>query len=169
MSGFIDAEGCFHAQLKLPLEQRKHIFEFPVSKSKWTKEHYQLFETIQWKCRVHQRMMLTQISSNQTDLILKKILVLFKGHSFSRFQNNTAQKKTNKLYVRISFGSLTSQEIIIDYLTRYRLKTNKRISFKRWCRVYIRRKKGVHLSPKGTKRLFRLVKAINTHFQKNDL
>ena len=169
LSGFIDAEGCFHAQLKLPLEQRKQIFKFPVSKSKWTKEHYQLFETIQWKCGVNQRMMLTQIASNQTDLLFKKILVLFQGNTFYRFQNNTAQKKTNKLYVRITFGSLTSQEIIIDYLTQYRLKTNKHISFKRWCRVYMRRKKGIHLSPKGTKRLFRLVKAINTHSQKTDL
>lgn len=166
LSGFIDAEGCFHAQFKLPLEQKKQIFEFPVSKSKWTKEHYQQFETIQWKGKLSQRMILTQISSDQTDHVFQTILLLFHSEGkLSRFQNNTTVK-TNKRYVRITFSTLASQEKIIEYLTRYPLKTIKQISFKRWCRVYARRKTKVHLSPKGTKRLFRLVKAINDHSKK---
>ena len=169
LSGFIDAEGCFHAQLKLPVEQKKQIFKFPISKSKWTNKHHQLFETIQWQGRLNQRMILTQISSDQTDILLKKILLLFQGKSFYRFQNTTVQKHTNKYYVRITFSSLMSHEKIIQYLTQYPLKTIKKVSFKRWCRVYFRRRDGMHLSPKGTKRLFRLVKAINIHSKKSYL
>ena len=170
LSGFIDGEGCFHAQLKLSLEQKNKIFEFPVSKSKWTNKHYKLFETIQGKYQLNQSMVLTQISSNQTDRVFKKILLLFQSkRKLYHFRNSTVKKKTNNLYVRITFSSLVSQEKIIDYLTRYPLKTIKQISFKRWCRVYTRRKNGVHLSPKGTKRLFRLVKAMNNHSKKTYL
>jgi len=169
LSGFIDSEGCFYASFKLTLDQRKQISDFPLSKSQWSEKHYHLFDNIQWKCPLHQKMTLTQYSTKQTNSVFKQILYLFNGTSFYIFQKKSIKKQTNAKYVRVEFGRLVSQKLILCYLTKYPLKTIKNVSFKRWCRVYNRRKKGVHLSPKGTKKLFRLVKAINNHSKKNYL
>lgn len=162
LSGFIDAEGCFYANIFLKKYIQKKINILPKMKKNWSKEDYQLFQQIsQYKPSIVQKMTLTQISTKETNELFKKILFLFKGKSFYIFQNSKVKKLSNKKYVRIEFSNLDSQKIIIDYLSNYPLKTIKNISFKKWMRVYLRRIEGVHLSPKGTQRLYRLIKSIN--------
>lgn len=162
LSGFIDAEGYFYATIFLQKDIQKKINTLPKMKKNWSREDYELFKEIsQYQCNLSQKMTLTQISTKKTNELFKKILLLFQGKSFYIFQNSKIKKLTNKKYVRIEFSNLDSQKIIIDYLSNYPLKTIKNISFKKWVRVYLRRKDGVHLSPKGTQRLYRLIQSIN--------
>ena len=164
LSGFIEAEGCFYACFSLPTLQKKKIFNLPFSKKKWSKQHYKMFlELSQYRYILKQKMTLTQYSTNQTKHIFKKILFLFKGTTFQLFQNKLSQNSSDSYYVRIEFASLISHKIISDYLFKYPLRTMKHISFRRWWRVYLRRKQGIHLTPKATQRLYRLVNAINYH------
>lgn len=162
ISGFIDAEGSFYANISIKNDIKQKINKLPKMKKHWSNEDYKLFDQIsEYKSRISQKITLTQISTEETDELFKKILFLFNGKSFYRFKNSKVKKLTNKLYVRIEFYNLDSQQIIINYLSNYKLKTIKYISFFRWKRIYLRRKEGIHLSPKGTQRLYRLVKAIN--------
>lgn len=164
LSGFIDAEGCFYANFSLPIDLKKQISQLPIMKKKWSKQHHEMFLKLsQYKLRLTQKMTLTQISTEETNELFKKILLLFEGTSFCVFQNKTMKKTTAKSYVRIEFSSLSSLNMIVNYLDTYALQTIKNVAFKRWTRVYFRRKDKVHLSPKGTQRLYRLVKAINHH------
>lgn len=162
LSGFIDAEGCFYANIVLKNYIQKKINKLPKMKKNWSNEDYQLFQNIsQYEPSISQKMTLTQISTEETNELFKKILFLFKSKSFYIFQNSKVKKLTNKKYVRIEFSNLDSQKIIIDYLSNYPLKTIKHIAFIRWKKIYLRRIEGVHLSPKGTQRLYRLIKSIN--------
>jgi hypothetical protein len=162
LSGFIDAEGCFYANVVIKKDIQKQIYSLPKMKKNWSNEDYQFFKEIsQSKCRISQKMTLTQISIKETNELFKKIIFLFKGKSFYIFKNSKVKKLTNKEYARIEFSNLDSHKIIIDYLSQYKLKTLKYISFIKWKKIYLRRKKGVHLSPKGTQRLYRLIKSIN--------
>ena len=164
LSGFIDAEGCFYAHFSLPPTIKQKVNQLPKMKKKWLNEHAQIFtELSQFKFRLSQKMTLTQCSAKQTNTVFKQILFLFKGKSFYKFQNSQVDKLSHKEYVRIEFHSFISQELIVHYLTQYPLQTIKHVSFIRWKKVFSRRKEGVHLSPKGTKRLYRLVNAINHH------
>lgn len=164
LSGFIDAEGCFYANFAIPHILKTEISKLPLLKKNWSKQDYEMFLKIsKYKFNLKQKMTLTQISTHKTNQLFKKILFLFKGKSFYIFKNNKIKKLSNNSYVRIEFHSLYSHELIINYLNNYPLKTIKHVSFKRWERVYFRRKEGIHLSPKGTKRLYRLVNAINSH------
>ena len=162
LSGFIDAEGYFYANIFLKNYIQKKINLLPKMKKKWSNENYKLFQQIsQYKPCISQKMTLTQVSTKETNKLFKQILFLFKGKSFYIFQNSKVKKLSNKKYVRIEFSSLDSQKIIIDYLSQYKLKTCKYISFIKWKRVYLRCIENVHLSPKGTQRLYRLIKSIN--------
>ncbi len=168
LSGFIDAEACFYAHFYLPFSIQQEMNQLPTMKKNWSKEHYKTFlEISKSKFRLSQKMTLTQISTVETNELFKQILFLFNGKSFYIFKNDKVKKLSNKNYVRVEFGSLSSQKIIIDYLSNYPLKTIKHISFRKWSRIYLRRKEGVHLSPKGTKRLYRLVNTINQHSKKH--
>lgn len=163
LSGFIDAEGCFYVTFLLSPIFKKKIKNLPLMKKNWSKEDYKIFsQLLQYQFFLKQKMTLTQISTYEIDELFKKILFLFKGKSFYVFKNNKLTITNNK-YVRVEFSSLSSQKIIISYLYNYPLQTMKHVSFKKWERFYLRRKEGVHLSPKGTKRLYRLVKSINTY------
>lgn len=163
-SGFIDAEGCFYANFSIPQILKKKIKKLPTMKKNWSKQDYEMFlEISKYKFTLKQKMSLTQISTSQNFELFKKILILFEGKSLYIFNNNKISKLSYNNYVRVEFSSLYSHELIINYLTNYPLQTIKNVSFKRWQRVYLRRKDGIHLSPKGTKRLYRLVNAINKH------
>jgi hypothetical protein len=164
ISGFIDAEGCFYANFSIPRILKQKIKTLPTMKKKWSKQDYEIFfEISKFKFTLKQKISLTQILTSENLELFKKILILFEGKSLYFFNNNKISKLSYNEYIRIEFNSLVSHELIITYLTTYPLKTIKNISFKRWKRIYLRRKEGVHLSPKGTKKLYRLVNAINIH------
>lgn len=164
LSGFIDAEGCFYANFSIPQSLKKDIKKLPKMKKNWSKEDYEMFlEISKYKFKLKQKMSITQIVTPENLELFKKILFLFNGKTFYIFNNNKISKLSYNNYVRIELHSLSSHQLIINYLTNYPLQTIKNVSFKRWERVYLRRKEGVHLSPKGTKRLYRLVNSINSH------
>jgi hypothetical protein len=169
LSGFIDAESCFYVYCSIPSFLKKELDKLPKMKKKWSKDQHQIFKKVsqyKHKMRLYQKMSLTQISTRETNELFKQILFLFEGKSLSIFQNKTIKKMTNKNYVRIELSSVCSQKIIIDYLSKYNLKTIKNVTFKRWLRINRRRTEGVHLTLKATQRLYRLAKAINHHSNK---
>ena len=154
LSGFIDAEGCFYANFAKSTFLKGLQKNFLNSKT---------FETYcQSKPYSYQKMTLTQVYSPSTQSIFIDISNQFFGTGQLRLFKNKNSNGSNQ-YVRIELGALKSQHKIITYLTRFPLKTIKRVSFRRWWRVNLRRTKGEHLSPKGVKRLYRLVKSINQH------
>ena len=165
LSGFIDAEGCFYVDFYgLATFQKIKFSHLPLSKKQWSEQNYQMFNILsQNKCQLRQKMTLTQYATDQTTVVFEKILFLFKGTSLYLFENKTIKKASEAHYVRVEFSALSSQKIIIEYLVKYPLQTIKYISFRRWERLYLRRKQKIHLSPEGTKRLYRLAKAINVH------
>lgn len=167
LSGFIDAEGCFYANFSIPHILKKKIKKLPKMKKNWCKQDYEIFfEISKQKFKLKQKISLTQILTYENLKLFKKILNLFEGKTLYIFNNNKTSKLSYNSYVRVELSSLSSHELIINYLTNYPLQTIKNVSFKRWQRVYLRRKEGIHLSPKGTKRLYRLVNAINQHSKK---
>nr|YP_010530055.1 hypothetical protein ON870_pgp023 [Ulva tepida]UXW92153.1 hypothetical protein [Ulva tepida] len=167
ISGFIDAEGCFYANFSIPSTLKHKIKKLPIMKKNWSKQDYEMFlEISKYKFKLKQKITLTQVSTYENLELFKKILILFEGKTLYIFNNNKMSKVTYNSYVRIEFNSLSSHKLIINYLTNYPLQTIKNVSFKRWQRVYLRRKEGIHLSPKGTRRLYRLVNAINNHSKK---
>lgn len=160
LSGFIDAEGCFYANfakstplLYQPCLQTKHFLNDKT---------FEIY--CQSKPQLSQKMTLTQVYCPSTQSIFIDIRNELLGTAqVCLFKNKNVTSKGPNQYVRIELGTLKSQHKIITYLTQYPLKTIKRVSFRRWWRVYLRRNKGEHLSPKGIKRLYRLVKSINQH------
>ena len=140
LSGFIDAEGCFYAHLREIGPKR------PDS---------------QLNIKFSQKMHLTQAlkAPDRSDLIVferfQKVFEL--KTKIQIFQN----KSEGKFYARVECWTLMSQELLINYLKCYKLKTQKYISYRRWWRVWIRRKEQTHLTNKGRKRLYRLVNSIN--------
>lgn len=164
LSGFIDAEGCFYASFRLSTAKKyvqsekliKPILTMP--KNIFNKKEQEIFNIFCLsKPILRQKMLLSQKNDQLTFQVFEEIAKLFETKSLSKYKFKN--KKT--YYVQLELNTLTSQEILIDYLWCYKLKTIKYISFRRWWRVYLRRKNGIHLSPKGIKRLFKLVKAIN--------
>jgi hypothetical protein len=88
---------------------------------------------------------------------LEFILSLLESKSkIQKFSN--ANKKS---YFRIEISSLKSHEILIDYLTKFPLKTLRKISFLRWKRVFNARKNLEHLCEKNIPKLEKLCKNIN--------
>nr|YP_009367417.1 putative LAGLIDADG homing endonuclease [Sarcinofilum mucosum]ARK14454.1 putative LAGLIDADG homing endonuclease [Sarcinofilum mucosum] len=151
LSGFIDGEGCFYAHFRLPKAERNQLKNSN-------------YKTLLPPYKLDQKFTLTQANICNEDLVLKQISTLFKSEaSLSYFKN----KLTPTTYVRIELTCLNSQELLINYVNRYKLRTSKYICFRRWWRVYLRRKNGVHLSEKGFKRLYRLVKSINVARMEN--
>jgi hypothetical protein len=136
LSGFIDAEGCFYAHFGPP--------------SKSSKVPYSL----------KQKMTLTQKDFWGGEVsVFKQILNLVDSQTkISFFRNN---KISEHNFIHIDICSLHSQKHLIDYLFIYRLRTSKYIAFRRWWRIYLRRKDGVHLSEKGLARIWRLVQSVN--------
>ena len=144
LSGFIDAEGCFYAHIK------ETCSTIPGSLP---------------NIHLKQKMHLTQAlkAPDRSDLmVFERFQTIFELKSrISIFQNNSE----GRFFARIECHTLLSQELIIHYLNYYKLKTQKYISYRRWWRVWLRRKEQIHLTDKGRKRLYRLVKNINQKSQ----
>nr|AOC61643.1 putative LAGLIDADG homing endonuclease [Gloeotilopsis planctonica] len=158
LSGFIDAEGCFYANFQMSsLVLKKLNFQ--------NQNSFNLNQFCELKPHLWQKMTLTQCTSPENLLVFKEILNLFKSSSSIHcFKNKLKTNEYSKnQYIRIEFKCLKSQDLIVNYLSKYKLKTIKYISYRRWWRIYLRRKTKLHLSPQGIKRLYRLVKAVNLH------
>lgn len=73
-----------------------------------------------------------------------------------------AQLLVKHLWVfRVEISSLQSHQLMIQYFQKFKLKTNKYISFHRWSRVVKAREKNAHLCEINIPKLTRLCKAIN--------
>lgn len=147
LSGFIDAEGCFYATLSTP-----------STCSLLTPS-------------IKQKMHITQKKVYNEDELLQKIGVLFLSTAQVkplsskkiRKQNNLLASKSKQLEssFRIEISSLASHKCIMQYLSKFKLKTNKWISFCRWSRVVMAREKNYHLCEENLPKLLQLCKAIN--------
>lgn len=131
LSGFIDAEGCFYA-----------TFAMPSKRSLLSKN-------------LKQKIHITRKSIYKDEKILKQIGKLF----FSKANVNPISKNSN--IFRLEMSSLKTHQAIVKYLTKFKLKTNKRIAFLRWARVLIARTENEHLNPNRIEKLERLCKSIN--------
>nr|AIT93543.1 putative LAGLIDADG homing endonuclease [Prasiolopsis sp. SAG 84.81] len=80
-----------------------------------------------------QKLTLIQKKTNQDCSVLQEMLILFQSLS----KIDSVKKPGCDI---IEFDSLTSQTCIINYLSRFPLRGNKKITFRRWWRIYLRRR-----------------------------
>ena len=151
LSGFIEAEGCFHAR-----------FAAPSARSLLTK-------------RLVQKLTITQQEICGEIGVLKKILQLFesptkvylvKSTPNKEFQSSIQRKESTsmqsmKTTYRIEINSLESHKKVVHYLKSFPLKGNKQVAFSRWWRVYLARLEGEHLDSARLRKLEDLCKSIN--------
>lgn len=147
LSGFIDAEGCFYAYCR-----DKMTKTIPLKKS----------------MSLEQTMTLTQKDIlGGEEFVFATISILFQSAGKVYISKKPPRFQSKSIYVTIRLNSVKSQQFIVDYLFKYKLRTIKYISFHRWWRVYLYRINGWHNSEKSIKKIRRLVKAINVHSQQS--
>lgn len=143
LAGFIDAEGCFYAKFS---KDTKKPNSKPVLKQKFH---------------------LTQKNQFNEIKVLEQIKNLFESKANIRpiFSSGKKKRKHNKTdFFRIEISSLHSHQLMIKYLQKFKLKSNKYICFHRWFRVVKARENNLHLSMLNIPKLERLCKAINKKF-----
>lgn len=143
LAGFIDAEGCFYAKF-----------------SRYAK-------TSNAKPSLKQKFYLTQKNVFNEITVLEQVKNLFQSNANVRpaYSKGKTKRKNDKTdYFRIEISSLHSHQLMIQYLQKFKLKSNKYISFHRWFRVVKAREKNLHLSVLNIPKLERLCKAINKKF-----
>lgn len=103
-----------------------------------------------------QRLTITQKDTHNESLVLQQIIDLFKSNGKLRLA-----KKPD--WYRVDFNCLKSQTIIVSYLTQYPFLGKKKIVYRRWWRIYLRRQKPELklISLKTIKKLKRLCSMIN--------
>lgn len=134
LSGFIDAEGCFFANVSTPPPRSLLTFS------------------------LKQKMHITQKNEYDEKQTLEKIGQLF-------FSKAKVHKANENCSYRIEISSLKSHQQIRDYLSRFKLKTNKYISFCRWLRILTVREKKENLIEINLPKLQRLCSVINNYSQ----
>jgi hypothetical protein len=103
-----------------------------------------------------QKFTLTQKDVYGESLILQEIIVLFQ----SNVKLHLVKKPT---CYRIEFCSLKAHTILVNYLTKFPFLGRKKITFRRWWRIYLRRKnpKNEFLTLKTITKLKKLCSQIN--------
>lgn len=132
LSGFIDSEGCFYANILTPEPESLSTFS------------------------IEQNFSITQKNSYDEKQILKKIGKLF----FSKAKVN---KVNENFSYSIEISSLESHQYVRSYLSRFKLKTNKYISFSRWLRILMVREKKENFVEVNLSKLKRLCSAMNSY------
>lgn len=132
LSGFIDAEGCFYANVSTPAPRSLVSFS------------------------LKQTMHITQKNEYDEKQVLEKIGKLF-------FSEANVHKANENFSYRIEISSLKSHQQIRKYLSRFKLKTNKYISFCRWLRILTVREKKENLVKANMSKLQRLCSVINSY------
>lgn len=138
LCGFTDAEGCFYARLTKPTLKRKVEIQRGFSLSQSEKE----------------------ILIFIRELVLQEIRIKAKSPTYLITTNNT-YKIPN---FRLNISNREQLLIVIDYFTRYGLKTKKRISFERW--VYFVTEKNLinrYTSQNALFKLKTLILAVQNH------
>ena len=141
LSGFIDAEGGFYASLtkqnNLILKYRLRL-KFYITQ----KNEYELLKLI-------------------TRLLYFKQKNIKKSNLFN--PDKYISKYSNNIY-RLEISTSSLIVVILDYLTKYKLKSEKIITFFRWKRIYLNKDILKNLAVKSKKSLTRfkkLVKSVN--------
>nr|YP_009184873.1 putative LAGLIDADG homing endonuclease [Jenufa minuta]ALO63004.1 putative LAGLIDADG homing endonuclease [Jenufa minuta] len=130
LSGFIDAEGCFYANVSTSAPRSPLTFS------------------------IKQKMHITQKNEYDEKQTLETIGKLF-------FSKSKVHRANENFSYRIELSSLNSHQQIRNYLSRFKLKTNKYISFCRWLRILTVREKHDHLIEANLSKLQRLCSVIN--------
>ncbi len=82
----------------------------------------------------NQKLTITQKDTHGESFVLQDILLLFENPG----KIHMAEKPN---CYRIQFDSLKSQTIIVHYFSQFPLLGNKKIAYRRWWRIYLRRQK----------------------------
>ena len=150
LSGFIDAEGCFYAHLKETINPKTGAISIQLNQKMTLTQKFHFDATQRHTFELYDQ---------PEKFIFDQFLDIFNSAAQIRVFSNHQNKKT--IYGRVEIGSLSSQKLIVDYLQLYKLRTQKYIAYRRWWRVWLRRKAKIHLTVKGRKRLYRLIANIN--------
>ena len=136
ISGFSDAEGCFYGRVK----------------SCWTS-------------RLRRAPHLTFQVSQKEIYIIKIIRDIFLVSEGLVAQNNSDLKniKYDKGWDGWTFhcSSFTKLKVIRNYFSRYKLKTQKSLAFKKWCKIHDMVLNKEHLKLEGLNKIDLLTKDIN--------
>lgn len=135
LAGFIDAEGCFYANI--------------------TNTHY---------IHLRQKMHITQKSLFSDDIVLKEIGELFGSTCKPRQVYASKKEKISNSpsqNYRIELSCLVSHTNIVRYLTKYPLKTAKHRAFLKWANIVQARSNNEHLDPKRYANLLKNCQIIN--------
>nr|AYQ94228.1 hypothetical protein [Borodinellopsis texensis] len=158
ISGFIDAEGCFYANLSTPTFGNGS----------------KISKVIKQKMHITQKSLFFATGTSGEEKILKRIGELFSSKAIVYKIKKKIIKETG-FYLngvpslsfakgscyRIEICSLASHLLIIQYLRYFQLKTIKWVAFTRWERVVMARVRGDHLDESKIPKLIKLTKAIN--------
>ncbi len=114
LSGFIEAQGLFYATF------RDNTLNCDAS-------------NFSQKLSIVQKRKVGECS------IFQEMLILFHGTHKKNLEKIDIGKKSG--WYIIEFDSLKSQTFLINYLTDFPLRGNKKITFRRWWRIYLARQK----------------------------
>lgn len=80
-----------------------------------------------------QKLIIIQRKTVSEDSFLQEILILFQGFK-------TVDVVKQSIWYIIELDSLDSQTSLVNYLTNFPFRGNKKITFRRWWRIYLARK-----------------------------
>lgn len=110
LSGFIEAQGLFYATFR--------------------------YNTLNCDASdFSQKLTIIQKKTVGEYLVLQEILVLFIGDRRGHLEKKNVVKKSG--WYIIEFDSLKSQMTLVNYLADFPLRGNKKITFRRWWRIYL--------------------------------
>lgn len=130
LSGLIDAEGCFYTDLRLP--------KIGVRTNAWLSKVFEIYQ----KDEEGEKQVLEEIG-----LLLE---------SKSKVQED---KRGDNMW-RISVGSMHSHKILVNYLERFPLQSNKFIAYRNWWRIHLAGLQKAHFDPKRLPKIIHLCQSI---------
>lgn len=131
LSGLIDAEGCFYTDLRLP--------KTGVRTNAWLSKVFEIY----------------QKDEEGEKQVLEEIGLLLESKSKGR------EDKRDENMWRISVGSIHSHKILVNYLDRFPLQSNKFIAYRNWWRIHLVVLQKAHFDPKRLPKIINLCQSIN--------
>lgn len=88
---------------------------------------------------------------------------IFKALSIKERSSNKIKYNKDKEGWILTISSFNKIKLIINYLKRYPLKTNKSLAFTKWCKIYTIMLKNEHLNEIGLNKIYLLTKDLNKY------
>jgi len=161
LAGFIDAEGCFYATFSISTAKQGS----KISKVVKQKMHITLKSVFSDEIVLREIGDLFLCEAKVQRLGNKDKKVAFQSDLDPSFYENLTNQSSN---FRIEISSLPSHQLIVKYLRKFHLKTNKWIAFCRWERIVMAREKNEHLEEARLPKLIKLAQSINQFPQESE-